>query len=38
MRSQRGWRGWGWPTVKYEDIYLKEDGTVPELEVGLDHY
>jgi putative transposase len=27
-----------WRTVKYEDIYLKEYGTVPELEVGLDHY
>ena len=27
-----------WRTVKYEDIYLKDYGTVPELEVGLDHY
>lgn len=27
-----------WRTVKYEDIYLKAYGTVPELEVGLDHY
>lgn len=27
-----------WRTVKYEDIYLKSYGTVPELEVGLDHY
>jgi putative transposase len=27
-----------WRTVKYEDIYLKEYRTVPELEAGLDAY
>jgi putative transposase len=27
-----------WRTVKYEDIYLKEYGTVVELEGGLEHY
>jgi putative transposase len=27
-----------WRSVKYEDIYIKEYKTVPELEVGLDHY
>jgi putative transposase len=26
-----------WRTVKYEDIYIKESGTVLELEGGLDH-
>jgi len=27
-----------WRTVKYEDIYLKEYATVPELDAGLSHY
>lgn len=27
-----------WRSVKYEDIYLKEYASVPELEVGLEHY
>ena len=27
-----------WRSVKYEDIYLKEYRTVPELEVGLEDY
>jgi putative transposase len=27
-----------WRTVKYEDIYIKEYGTVRELEGGLEHY
>ncbi len=27
-----------WRTVKYEDIYLKNYGTVPALTVGLSHY
>ena len=27
-----------WRTVKYEDIYLKEYRTVPEVELGLDRY
>jgi putative transposase len=27
-----------WRTVKYEDIYLKDYGTVPVLEAGLERY
>ena len=27
-----------WRTVKYEDIYIKEYNTVPELEAGLDKF
>ena len=27
-----------WRSVKYEDLYLKEYASVPELEVGLEHY
>jgi putative transposase len=27
-----------WRTVKYEDIYIKEYATVPDLAAGLDDY
>jgi putative transposase len=27
-----------WRTVKYEDIYLKEYASVPDLDAGLQHY
>jgi putative transposase len=27
-----------WPTVKYEDIYIKDYSAVPALETGLDRY
>jgi putative transposase len=27
-----------WRTVKYEDLYLKDDATVPTLQAGLEHY